>query len=273
MNLSFEFFPPRTKKNEQDLKQVRIQLSKVCPEYFSVTYGAAGSSQKFTIKTILDIKKNDNVLAVPHLSCVDSRKDKIISILNQYKNAGINNLIVLRGDMPSGMYYNGDFNYANELIEFIRQQYDDYFYIRVGCYPETHPQAKNFSSDLKYFVNKIKAGASSAITQYFYNIDAYFYFIEEVEKLDVDVTITPGIMPITNYRQLVRFSAMCGTEIPKWILQRLKFYENDQESLILFGEEVVCNLCQKLKSQGVASLHFYSMNKAYPLLRIIKNIM
>ncbi|HIM58187.1 MAG TPA: methylenetetrahydrofolate reductase [NAD(P)H] [Psychromonas hadalis] len=272
MKTSFEFFPPRTEKGKQTLAQVRRKLSTINPEYFSVTFGAGGTTQEATLETVLDIQVNDGIPAAPHLSCIDSEKSKIIEMLDQYKTAGINRIVALRGDIPSGVRDIGDFHYANELVEFIKSEYNDHFHIEVAAYPEVHPQAKNIQTDLEHFANKIKAGADAAITQYFYNADAYFRFKDEVEKLGVDVPITPGIMPITNYTQLVRFSNMCGAEIPKWILERLKLYEDDLESLALFGTDVVSNLCQNLKDQGVDSFHFYSMNRVEPSLSIAKNL-
>lgn len=272
MKISFEFFPPRTDTGKQSLIQVREQLNVISPEYFSVTFGAGGTTQEATLETILDIQKNDLVPAVPHLSCVGSEKSKIIKLLDQYKDSGVNRIVALRGDVPSGMRDIGDFHYANELVEFIKTYYDDHFYIEVAAYPEKHPQAKNIQTDLQHFANKVEAGANSAITQYFYNADAYFRFIDEVEKLGVDIPITPGIMPIANYTQLLRFSNMCGTEIPKWILQRLKLYRNDLDSLNSFGFDVVSGLCRTLKEQGVDNFHFYSMNRTYPSLNIAKTL-
>ncbi|WXU00274.1 MAG: 5,10-methylenetetrahydrofolate reductase [Catillopecten margaritatus gill symbiont] len=268
MKTSFEFFPPRTEQGKQNLAQVRQELSVIQPEYFSVTFGAGGTTQEATLDTVLDIQKNDAAPAAPHLSCIGSKKENIVELLDQYKAANINRIVTLRGDVPSGMRDIGDFHYASELVEFIKTQYNDHFHIEVAAYPEMHPQAKNIKTDLQHFANKIKAGADGAITQYFYNADAYFRFIDEVEKLGVDVPITPGIMPITNHTQLVRFSNMCGAEIPKWILERLKLYENDLEALSAFGTEVVTDLCHTLKNQDVNSFHFYSMNRTQPSLDI-----
>ncbi len=273
MKTSFEFFPPRTEKGKQTLAQVRQELSVVSPEYFSVTFGAGGTTHEETLETVLDIQANDGISAVPHLSCIGSEKSKIIELLDQYKAAGINHIIALRGDIPSGMRDIGDFHYANELVEFIKSQYNNHFHIQVAAYPESHPQAENIQTDLEHFANKVKAGADAAITQYFYNADAYFRFKDDVQKLGIDVPITPGIMPITNHAQLVRFSNMCGAEIPKWILERLKLYENDLDSLSAFGTEVVLGLCQTLKDQGVDSFHFYSMNRTEPSLFIAKNLL
>lgn len=272
MKISFEFFPPRADEGQQALAQVRQELSVVNPDYFSVTFGAGGTTQDATLKTVLDIQKNDNIPAAPHLSCIDSKKDSVITLLDQYKSAGINRIVALRGDIPSGVRDIGDFHYANELVEFIKTHYNDHFHIEVAAYPEMHPQAKNIQTDLAHFVNKVKAGADSAITQYFYNADAYFRFMDDVQKLGINIPITPGIMPITNHAQLVRFSNMCGAEIPKWILERLKLYENDLNTLSTFGTEVVTELCQTLKNQGVDSFHFYSMNRTQPSLDIVKTL-
>lgn len=272
MKISFEFFPPRTSQGKEKLAQVRQSLSVLSPEYFSTTFGAGGTTQDATLETVLDIQKNDNIPAAPHLSCIGSEKSNIIELLDKYKSANINRIIALRGDIPSGVRDIGDFHYANELVEFIRSEYNDHFHIEVAAYPETHPQAKNIASDLAHFVNKIKAGANGAITQYFYNADAYFRFRDDVQKMGVDSPITPGIMPITNYTQLLKFSNMCGAQIPKWILERLKLYENDLKSLGDFGFDVVANLCQTLKSQGVDNFHFYSMNHTEPSLKLAKSI-
>ena len=272
MKTSFEFFPPRTEKGKQTLTQVRQDLSAINPEYFSVTFGAGGTTQEATLDTVLDIQANDSIPAAPHLSCIGSEKQNIIQLLDQYQAAGVGRIVALRGDIPSGMRDIGDFHYANELVEFIKSNYQDQFLIEVAAYPEAHPQSDNIQQDIKHFVNKVKAGADSAITQYFYNADAYFRFRDDVVKQGVDISITPGIMPITNYTQLVRFSKLCGAEIPKWILARLSQYENDPDSLLEFGLEVVSDLCQTLKSQGVDSFHFYSMNRTQPSLKIAQSL-
>ena len=205
MQLSFEFFPPRTDQGKKNLRQVRQELSVINPHYFSTTFGAGGTTQDATLETVLDIQANDGIPAAPHLSCIDSKKSKILTLLSQYKDAGINRIITLRGDIPSGVRDIGDFHYANELVEFIRTEFNDHFHIEVAAYPEMHPQAKNMQTDLTHFVNKIKAGADGAITQYFYNADAYFRFVDEVQKQGIDTPITAGIMPITNHDQLMRF--------------------------------------------------------------------
>ncbi len=273
MKISFEFFPPRTEKGKQNLKKVRQELSVINPEYFSVTFGALGTTQEATLEIVLDIQKNDSVSATPHISCIDSKKEIIVKLLDKYKAANINRIVVLRGDIPSGVHNIGDFHYANELVEFIKSQYNSHFYIEVAAYPEIHPESKNKQTDLHHFANKVRAGADGAITQYFYDANAYFKFIDEVEKLNINISITPGIMPITNYAQLVKFSNMCGAKIPNWILTKLELYQDDHYSLNAFGLEVVTNLCQTLKEQNVNNFHFYSMNRSEPSLKLAKSIM
>ncbi len=268
MKTSFEFFPPRTDQGKQTLKQVRTALSAINPEYFSVTFGAGGTTQDATLETVFDIQANDGVPAAPHLSCIGSEKDNIRALLTQYKEHNINRIVALRGDIPSGVRDIGDFHHANELVAFIREEFGDHFHIEVAAYPESHPQASSIEADLQYFANKVKAGANSAITQYFYNADAYFRFVDDVQKLGVDVPIVPGIMPITNHTQLVRFSNLCGAEIPKWILDRLKHYEDDLEALSAFGQDVVLDMCERLQDGGVENFHFYSMNRTEPSLAI-----
>lgn len=272
MKISFEFFPPHTPKGNESLREVRKTLAKTNPEYFSVTFGAGGSTQESTLNTVLEIKKNDKVAVAPHLSCIGSTKENILTLLKKYQSAGVNRLVALRGDIPSGMRHIGDFSYANELIEFIRKETNDFFKISVAAYPEFHPESKNPNEEIKNFIQKIKAGADNAITQYFYTPDAYFRFIDEVQKKGINLDIAPGIMPITNYTQLVRFSNLCGAQIPKWILNRLEYYQDDLISLEKFGFEVVANLCETLKNQGVKEFHFYSMNKIQPSLSLAKTL-
>jgi methylenetetrahydrofolate reductase (NADPH) len=272
MKTSFEFFPPQSEKGKENLQQVRKQLTKVNPEYFSVTYGAGGTTQDSTFETVMDIQKNDIVRVAPHLTCIGASKNKTKSILDKYKINGIDKVVALRGDIPSGMQNTGELRYANELVEFIKSEYSDHFHIEVAAYPESHPQARDIQSELNHFVGKVRAGADSAITQYFYNPDAYYRFVDDLEKLGIDIPITPGIMPITNYTNLVRFSNMCDAQIPKWITERLRLYRDDQESLLAFGEEVVLSLCENLISHGVDSLHFYTMNRSQPILSILNKL-
>lgn len=268
---SFEFFPPKTEKGAEKLDATRKELSKLNPKYFSVTFGAGGSTQQGTLETVLDIKKS-GYDAAPHLSCVGSTRDNVRQLLENYLGHGINRIVALRGDMPSGMQEAGEFRYANELVEFIREATGDQFHIEVAAYPECHPQAENPASDLKNFKRKVDAGANSAITQYFFNIDAYLYYIDDCEKLGIDLPVTPGIMPITNYVQLARFSDMCGAEIPRWIRKRLQGFGDDKASIIAFGEDVVTSLCQNLLDAGAPGLHFYTMNQSQATAKLWNNL-
>ena len=278
MNISFEFFPARTEHGEKALNEVQKELSAIKPEFFSVTFGALGSSQNATFETITKLLKNTNVPVSPHLTCVGIKKNQATELLDKYIELGVNRVMVLKGDTPTVRfpYKNsrdkGDFRFANEMVEFIKEQYKGYFHIQVGAFPEKHPQSKSFTNDIKFFVNKMNSGADSAVTQYFYNVDAYFSFVEEVQKFGVDVPIVPGIMPITNYEKLMSFSKMAGAEIPSWIMNRLQLYKDDEESLKAFGQEVVDEMCSKLKAGGVKDFHFYSMNRTEPVLSIAQNI-
>ena len=270
--ISFEFFPPKTEEGKIKLRKTRDELAKVNPLYFSVTFGAGGSTQQGTYDTVIEIQKETNIDAAPHLSCIGSTRDNIRQILCTYKEQGIHRIVALRGDMPSGMREAGELRYANELVEFIRAETGNHFHIEVAAYPEVHPQAKNARTDLLNFKRKVEAGANSAITQYFYNVDAYLYFVDSCEKLGLALPIVPGIMPITNYKQLARFSDSCGAEIPRWISKRLEDYRDDIESLKEFGIEVTTDLCRKLLEIGAPGLHFYTMNQAGPTLNIHKNL-
>ncbi len=268
---SFEFFPPKTPEGAEKLRATRDELAKLNPKYFSVTFGAGGSTQQGTIDTVLEIQKS-GLSAAPHLSCVGSSKESISQMLETYKENGVNRIVALRGDMPSGMQEAGAFRYANELVEFIREQSGDFFHIEVAAYPEIHPQAQDAQSDLANFKRKVGSGADSAITQYFYNCDAYYRFIDDCEKTGVDLPVIAGIMPITNYTQLARFSDMCGAEIPRWIKKRLQGFGDDRAAIRAFGEEVVTQLCEKLLQAGAPGLHFYTMNQAGPSKAIWENL-
>ena len=263
-NFSIEFFPPKTPEGTEKLRIARAKLAELQPKYFSVTFGAGGSTQQGTLDTVLEIMHEGHI-AAPHLSCIGSSRAALRDILNNYKSNGIRKLVALRGDLPSGFgavdMASGEFHYANELVEFIRAETGDWFHIEVGAYPEMHPQAKSPQDDVQNFARKIKAGADAAITQYFYNADAYFNFVDEVEKLGVSAPIVPGIMPITNYTQLTRFSDMCGTEIPRWIRLKLASYGDDSESIRAFGLDVVTQLCEQLLEGGAPGLHFYTLNQ------------
>ena len=270
---SFEFFPPKTEEGKEKLRMVRDKLGVLKPKYFSVTFGAGGSTQQGTLEAVLEIQQA-GYEAAPHISCIGTKKQTITQLLDTYKTNGIKHLVALRGDLPSGSgnISGGDFNYANELVSFIRQEYGDHFFIEVAAYPEVHPQAKNIYADLDNFKRKIDAGANSALTQYFFNPDAYFRFVEECEKRSVNVPIVPGIMPITNYTQLARFSDMCGAEIPRWIRKHLEAFGDDKEAIRQFGEEVVTNLCEQLLHAGAPGLHFYTLNQSAATLALWRNL-
>ncbi|ESH91304.1 5,10-methylenetetrahydrofolate reductase [Cupriavidus sp. HPC(L)] len=258
---SFEFFPPKTPEGREKLRNTRAQLAPLGPKYISVTFGAGGTTQQGTLDAVLEIQR-DGIDAAPHLSCVGSTREGIREILRTYRDNGIRHIVALRGDMPSGMGEIGEFRYANELVEFIRAETGDWFQIEVAAYPEYHPQARSPRHDLENFVRKVKAGADSAITQYFFNADAYFRFVDDVRALGVDVPIVPGIMPITNYSQLMRFSEMCGAEVPRWVAKRLESFGDDREAIRAFGLDVVTALCERLLAGGVPGLHFYTLNAA-----------
>ena len=268
---SFEFFPPKTPEGTEKLIKVRDILGELKPKYFSVTFGAGGSTQQGTFDTVSSIQKA-GFDAAPHLSCVGSTKENIREILKSYMDQGISRIVALRGDMPSGTHDIGEFRFANELVEFIRNETNDHFHIEVAAYPEFHPQANSAEDDLNNFKRKMEAGANSAITQYFFNPDAYFRFVDDCEDLGITAPIVPGIMPITNYTQLARFSDMCGSEIPRWIRKRLESYGDDKDSIKAFGEEVISEMCQQLLEAGAPGLHFYSMNVSKPSLAIWKNL-
>jgi methylenetetrahydrofolate reductase (NADPH) len=265
---SFEFFPPKTPEGAEKLRAVRARLAQVKPAFFSVTFGAGGSTREGTWNTVTEIAQAGLAVA-PHISCIGTTRAEVAGLIGDYRAQGIRRLVALRGDMPSGAGAGaGDFRYANELVEFIRTESGDWFHIEVAAYPEFHPQARSADDDLRNFARKVAAGANSAITQYFYNSDAYFRFVDEVRKLGVTVPIVPGIMPITNYAQLARFSDACGAEIPRWIRLRLQGFGDDRESIRAFGVDVVTDLCEQLLSVGAPGLHFYTMNQAEPTLQV-----
>ena len=271
LGISFEFFPPNTEVGREKLVGVRDTLAARKPRFFSVTYGAGGSTQGRTLSTVNQIREA-GITTAPHLSCIGSEKDELRDLLAQYREQGIDSLVALRGDQPSGMGGVGELRYANELVEFIRTETGNHFEIAVAAYPETHPQAPNFEQDLENFVRKVKAGANLAITQYFFNADAYFYFVERVRSLGVEVPIVPGIMPITNYTKLARFSDACGAEIPRWIRKQLEAYGDDSQAIADYGTEVISRLCRQLLDGGAPGLHFYTLNQATPCLRILDSL-
>ena len=266
-NFSIEFFPPKTAEGAQKLRATRTRLAALAPKYFSVTFGAGGSTQQGTRDTVLEIIGEGHD-AAPHLSCIGSSRASLRAILEDYRAQGIKRLVALRGDLPSGYgamdQASSEFRHANELVEFVRAETGDWFHIEVAAYPEMHPQARSPQDDVQNFARKVKAGANSAITQYFYNADAYFRFVDDAAKLGATVPVIAGIMPITNYTRLMRFSDMCGTEIPRWIRLKLASYGDDTESIRAFGQEVVTQLCQRLLAGGAPGLHFYSLNQAGP---------
>jgi methylenetetrahydrofolate reductase (NADPH) len=261
IELSFEFFPPKTQEGVQKLRASRAELAKLAPKFVSVTFGAGGSTQQGTLDTVLEMAA-EGLQAAPHLSCIGSSRESLRAILGAYREHGIRHIVALRGDLPSGMGEFGELRYASELVAFIRQEHGDWFHIEVAAYPEFHPQARSPRADMENFARKVKAGANAAITQYFFNADAYFRFVGEAKKLGVDVPITPGIMPITNFSQLMRFSDMCGAEVPRWIARRLESYGDDRESIREFGLDVVTGLCRRLIDDGAPGLHFYTLNGA-----------
>ena len=260
-NFSFEFFPTKTPEGAQKLLAVRRQLEQLNPRFFSVTFGAGGSTREGTLATVLDIQK-DGFEAAPHLTCIGSTRENLAAILQEYKSHGIKHLVALRGDMPSGVLELGELRYASELIEFVRKETGDWFHIECACYPEVHPQARSPQDDLLAFKRKIDAGADAGITQYFYNADAYFRFIDEAEALGITAPIVPGIMPIASFTQLARFSDACGAEIPRWMRLKLQSFGDDRASIRSFGLDVVTALCDRVLSQGAPGLHFYTLNMA-----------
>jgi methylenetetrahydrofolate reductase (NADPH) len=270
-HISFEFFPPQTPEGVAKLAATRKQLAVLKPEFFSVTFGAGGSTQDRTLETIGQIHAEGHS-AAPHLSCVGSTRDNIRALLFAYRDMGIKRIVALRGDLPSGMGSIGEFQYANELVSFIRAETGEHFHIEVAAYPEFHPQAKSARDDLLNFQRKMNAGANSAITQYFYNADAYFRFVDESRKLGVMAPIVPGIMPIVRFSQLARFSDTCGAEIPRWMRKTLEGYGDDVESVQAFGMDVVTQLCEKLIAGGAPGLHFYTLNQAGASLEILRRL-
>lgn len=269
--ISFEFFPPKTPEGREKLHETQRQLAKFQPEFFSVTYGAGGSTREFTRDIVFDIQ-NAGSCATPHLSIGGDSKDAVLELLESYQDNGIKRLVTLRGDLPSGMGGAAQLVYANELVAFIKEHFGDTFELLVASYPEIHPEAESYEKDIYWLGEKFKAGANRAITQYFYNADSYFYFIDQCHKAGIDKPIIPGIMPITNYQNLVRFSDSCGADIPRWIRQRLQQYGNDVESIKAFGLEVVTNLCEKLLENGAPGLHFYTMNQVEANAALCRNL-
>ncbi|MEO9080445.1 MAG: methylenetetrahydrofolate reductase [NAD(P)H] [Rhodanobacter sp.] len=270
--ISFEFFPPKTDEQRAQMDRTAAALKAYHPEYASVTFGAGGSTLSYTGDTVARLHAEHGFSVAPHLSCVGGTRAELAALLDSYRAAGYRRIVALRGDMPSGMATAGDFRYAAELVSFIRQHSGDHFHIEVAAYPETHPQADDALLDLQHFKAKIDAGANGAITQYFFNPDAYFRFVDDVHKLGVNVPIVPGIMPIANYSQLKRFSDMCGAEIPRWISKRMQAHGDDAASVRALGAEVVAQLCRRLLDGGAPGLHFYTLNRAKATLAVIEQL-
>ncbi len=270
--VSLEFFPPKTGEQQRGLEAAVPKLKRLNPEYASVTFGAGGSTLSYTPETVRRLRESHALEGVPHVSCMGGTRAEVARLLSEYREMGCRRLVALRGDLPSGMAGYGDFRYASELVAFIRSGYGDHFRIEVACYPEMHPQAGDAHADLRNFVAKVKAGADGAITQYFFNADAYFRFVDEAQAAGVDVPIVPGIMPISQYAQLRRFSDMCGAEIPRWIGKRLEAYRDDIASIREFGADVVADMCRKLIAGGAPGLHFYTLNRARATLAVCERL-
>lgn len=270
--LSLEFFPPRTEKGMANLKNIIEGYKVIDPEYMSVTYGAGGTTQERTLETVRYIQTQTEFDAVPHLTCVGASEESVNELLDIYSDLGINRLVALRGDLPSGMMDPGEFKYASDLVKFIKETRGDQFHLEVAAYPETHPQARNCNIGMKWFKHKVDQGADSAITQYFYNVDSYLYFIDNCERNGIDLPIVPGLMPVTNYENLIRFSEGCGAEVPRWLKCRLESFEDDQAGLMAFGQDVVTEIAQKLLDAGAPGIHFYSMNQLEPCLQIAQSL-
>ena len=268
---SIEFFPPQTSEGVEKLRATRAKLAELKPEFFSVTFGAGGSTQARTFETVFEIQREGHQ-AAPHLSCIGSTREHVREILTRYKAEGIRRIVALRGDLPSGVGDPGELRYANELVEFIRAETGDHFHIEVAAYPEYHPQARSPKDDLLAFKRKVDAGANSAITQYFYNLDAYLHFRDECAALGVNVPIVPGIMPIVSFSKLARFSDACGAEIPRWMRRKFEAFGDDSDSIKAFGLDVVSELCAKLIAAGAPGLHFYSMNQAAPTIALCERL-
>ena len=270
--ISFEFYPPKTDEQRAQLDNTARKLKSQSPDYVSCTFGAGGSTLSYTPETVERLHRHHALNAAPHISCVGGTRAELGELLNRYKAMGCKRLIALRGDLPSGMGHTGDFRYATELVEFIRREHDGCFHIEVGCYPETHPQADDAHADLRHFKAKVDAGADGAITQYFYNADGYFRFVDDARKLGIGIPIVPGIMPISNFTQLRRFSEGCGAEIPRWLSKRMQSYGDDAEAIREFGTDVVAQLCRRLIDGGAPGLHFYTLNLAKPTLNVLARL-
>jgi methylenetetrahydrofolate reductase (NADPH) len=267
IEISIEFFPPKTEKGFVNFRHAHKELASLNPGFFSVTFGAGGSTRDGTLEAVREIMNSGHRCA-PHISCVASSRNSVAEMLDQYRELGVSRIVALRGDRPSGMVERGDFDYASDLVSFIREREGDDLRIEVAAYPEFHPESKSPETDIANFKRKIDAGANSAITQYFFNADAYFAYVDAVRSVGVDVLIVPGIMPITNFTQLARFSDTCGAEIPRWLRARLEQYKDDLPSLVALGTDVITALCERLLAGGAPGMHFYSLNKSQPTIEI-----
>ena len=267
--ISFEFYPPKTDEQRVQLDRTAAKLKSQDPQYVSCTFGAGGSTLTYTPETVERLHERHGLDAAPHLSCVGGTRDELGELLERYKAMGCRRIVALRGDLPSGMGYAGEFRYATQLVEFIRREHDGYFHIEVGCYPECHPQADDALADLRHFKAKVDAGADGAITQYFYNADAYFRFVDDVRRLGVEVPVVPGIMPISNFSQLRRFSDACGAEIPRWVGKRMLAYGDDVDAIREFAADLVAAMCRRLVAGGAPGLHFYTLNLTKPTLNVL----
>lgn len=270
--LSFEFFPPKTDEQRAQLDKVAGRLATLAPEYVSCTFGAGGSTLDYTPETIERLHARHGLSAAPHISCVGGTRQELKALLDRYRTMGCRRIVALRGDLPSGMGHPGEFRYASDLVAFIRGEYGDAFHIEVGAYPETHPQAEHAQADLQAFKAKVDAGADGAITQYFYNADAYFRFVDDVRRLGIGIPIVPGIMPISNFTQLRRFSEACGAEIPRWVGKRMLGYGDDTQAIREFASDFVAGLCRRLLDGGAPSLHFYTLNLSKPTLNVLARL-
>ena len=270
--ISFEFYPPKTDEQREQLDRTVDKLKAHAPQFMSVTFGAGGSTLSNTPETVQRLRSTHRVAGVPHLTCVGGNREEIRALLKLYRALGCDRVVALRGDTPSGMVRSGDLRYANELVELIRAEHGDHFHIEVAAYPETHPQAGDALVDLRNFRTKVEAGADGAITQYFYNTDAYFRFVDDARALGIEVPIVPGIMPISNFSQLKRFSEACGAEIPRWIGQRMRAYGDDADAIRGFASDFIARMCERLVEGGAPGLHFYTLNLSKPTLSILRRL-